>query len=165
MNLTEISWPIYKVGTIRPSDEDGVLFFIINDKYYILDDNSISEDTLAKRRLKLLTSGINLYKLKTAIFFLGDFLKISKPSTWFIDSNGKIFRYKKSRYVKLTCKKITKIIPSTSCTYIEAYGLPGRFISLFSPTIEEKYAGFLVIDKAYVFYGYYRERFEDCRRM
>jgi len=164
MNLTQISWPVYRLGTDRPNEEEGVLFYIYNDKIYIIDDKTLEAESLAGRRLKLLVQGINLYKLKRAFFFLGDFIKVAKAGIWFIDSTGKIFTYTKKDLVPLVCKKITKIIPSVSCALIEVKDIPARFKVLFQPTLEEKYAGLLKLGRGYIFYGFYKEPFKDTVR-
>lgn len=164
MNLTQISWPVYKLGIERPNEEEGVLFYIINNKMYIVDDKTLKAESLAGRRLKLLVQGINLFKLKQAFFFLGDFIKVAKTGVWFIDSTGRVFTYTKKQFVPLICRKITKIIPSVSCALIEVQGIHSRFKVLFQPQIEEKYAGLLRLGKGYIFYGFYVEPFDDTVR-
>lgn len=164
MNLNDISWPVFILGKKRPIEEESVLFYIINDKYYILDDKTLEADSLAGRRLKLRVNNIQLYKLNRAIFFLGDFIKLAKKGIWFIDSTGEVFTYTKSKFVPLVCKKITKIIPSVSCSLIEVSGLSVRFKVLFRPTMDEKYAGLLKLGAGYIFYGFYSEHFDSTVR-
>lgn len=164
MTLSDLSWPVYKLGTERPMQEEGVLFYIYKEKMFIVDDTTIESDSLAGRRLKLLVQKVNLFKLKHAFFFLGDFIKVAKTGIWFIDATGKIFTYTKKQFTPLICRKITKIIPSVSCALIEVQGIQSRFKVLFQPQIEEKYAGLLRLGKGYIFYGFYAEPFDDTVR-
>lgn len=168
MNLQEINWPVYKLGTSMPSEKDGILFYMYGTKkgttFKIVDDRNLQAESLAGRRLKLLADKVDLFKLKYAFFFLGDFIKVAKANVWFIDALGRIFKYTKSKAVPLICRKITKIIPSVACTIIEVEGIPSRFKVLFSPTIEEKYVGLLQLGKAYIVYGLYSQPFDRTVR-
>lgn len=165
MKLLEIAWPVYKLGNIKPQEEDGVVFVFKNEKdLEIVDDKNLPGDSLAVRRLKLIIDGVKLFKLKYSIFFLGDLIKLANNKIWFIDSKGKIFQYKKQHFAKLTIKKITKIIPSISCSLIEVEGIQARFKVLFPPRIEEKWAGLLYHNKVYIFYGFYTQRYSDTIR-
>jgi len=168
MNLTEIHWPVYKLGTEKPLEEDGVLFFIRNGKetasIEILDDKTLPASSLAGRRLKLFSQGTKLFKLKLALFFLGDLIKIATKSMWFIDSSGNIFQYTKSKLVPLVFKRITNVVPSVGCSLIEVEDIMTRFKTLFSPLAEQKYAGLLKLDRGYILYGLYDTIHENTIR-
>jgi hypothetical protein len=167
MKLSEIAWPVYKLGT-KPNELDGVLCYlkIYKDKEVlkVIDDKNLPAKSLAGRRLKLHIDGFNLHPLRLALYFLSDLIKVAKPNLWFIDAHGKIFQYVKKTFCKLTFKKITKVIPSVGCSLIEVEGMQARFMALFKPTIEQKYAGLLKIQGSYILYGFYEEKYDDTTR-
>ena len=163
MSIKDIQFPVYKIGVSKPIEDNGLLYYEYKDEdsgiitRYILDDKSIEQDTLAKRRLYLLAKGVKLRKLDTAIFFLGDFIKLADSVTWFVDSVGKLFQHKKSIMSKLIFKKINRVIPIPSGgAIIEVEGISTRFKVLFAPT-NEIYAGLLKIGRMYILYGLSQE--------
>lgn len=169
MLLTEICWPVYSLGTRCPTKEGGVVFFskvLKNDKVSleIIDDINIPGASLASRRLKLLSEGITLYKIKYALFFIADLVKIANPKQWFIDSNGRIFQYKKDRRAKLFFKKITNITKGIGSTVIEVEGHSARYSCLYPPEPEQKYAGLLFFNGMYILYGFYNQQHKTTYR-
>ena len=92
---------MYKLEKLKPVEEAGVVAYVRNDQLYIVDDLNIDKPTLGERRLQLAsqnfeTKQFNLYKLKNAIFFLGDLIKLATAGQYFIDSAGLVFNYKKN---------------------------------------------------------------------
>ncbi len=166
--LGSISFPIYVVGKIKPEEENGVLFLVRlqeGEEYkLIIDDKNLSGATLARRRLELLAT-TELAKLTNAIFFIGDMVKLATPNTWFIDSLGKLFIYRKTRSAKLIFRKIEQVhlIP-TGGAIIVAQGVQSRFKCLYAPNTE-KYAGLLNLGHAYILYGLYENEPKETRRM
>lgn len=172
--MKEIAYPVYLLGKHKPSIENGVVFYhtllSLEDGssesiLHIVDDKNIDKPTLSKRRLVLLNQGVPLKKLKTAIFFLGDLIKLANAQTWFIDSNGTVFNHKKCKTVPLIIKKVTKVIPIQSGgALVELESIPTRFKVLFQPEKDDIYAGVLKDGMSYIFYSFYKEKFKDTRR-
>jgi hypothetical protein len=175
VDLSKISFPVYHIGNREPLVDDGVVYFVsgmdsnTEDATYrlsILDDKNVEGKSLAERRLLLSTQGVSLRRITKAIFFLSDFIKLAKGSSWFIDSLGYVFKYKKSRTVKLTYKKVVKIIPlQQGGALVEIEGVPGRHKTLFKPTSTKPYAGVLVDGHTFIFYGLYDRKYKDSHRM
>lgn len=170
--LASIYYPVYKLPD-RPNVEDGVIYYYSEiekngvhiSKLLIVDDASIDKETLAERRLSLLKDNVPLYKLRTAVFFLGDLIKLATPSNYFIDSRGKLFNYKKTTTVKLKFYKISSIIPiATGGAIIAVEGIPNRFKVLHTPEADKKCAGILHTGMSTILYGLYSEIPEDTRR-
>ncbi len=110
--------------------------------------------------------GAPMYPLRKAIFFLGDFIKMSKSGYWFIDSNGKLFTYKKSTRVKLKFRRISKIIAAnTTGSIIEVEGIPNRFKTLYIAKDYMRYAGVLEYRGMNILYGLYDQQYQDTWRM
>lgn len=136
------------------------------ETFTIIDDRNIDKPTLALRRLELMKQKVKLKKLGRAMFFLADFIKIATRTTWFIDSNGKVFQYKKATSSKLIFKKIKNIFPMPAGgAIIEVEGIPSRFKTLYLPPLENTYAGLLKHGMAYILYGTYSDQHKNTRRM
>ena len=164
MHLREIVWPVYRLSEKPPKQKDGITFFATEyvgengEPSYVLkvvDDLSAPGKTLGLRRLSLkLSEQVKLHNISLAIYFLADLIKLAKTTTWFIDSTGKVFQYKKSNRAKLETKKIRQVLPAQGLgCVIEVEGLSQRFKCLIRPKTEE-YAVVLQIDKSYLLYGF-----------
>lgn len=177
IKLNDIAFPVFLLPE-KPLFDDSVSFYLrgkdteYSDAQYkllIIDDKKVQGDTLAARRMYLLTKATTLYKLKVAIFFISDFIKLASKSSWFIDSNGQVFSYTKTLRVPLLFKKIAKLVStSTGGLIVEVEGISSRFKTLLplrSYTEVPKYAGILKIDKGYLLYGLYKDRLKDSNRM
>lgn len=170
MELNELRFPVYEIGTEAVIEEDDMLFIErINDKgesdVFIIDDRSVPGESLAMRRLIMGSREARLKPLSTAIFFIADLVKYSDPSKWFVDSDGKHFRYVKTTFYPLVCRKITKVkeIP-TGGALIEVEGISSRFKTLHTPDPRNTHAGLILIGKGTVLYGLYPGPFQDTRR-
>ena len=175
MNLSEINWPVYRLGEHKPKIEDGITFYSKEyldketDLVYlglrIIDDKSLDGDTLGARRLRLKVDEENLFPIRISVYFLADLIKLAKATTWFIDNHGVVFQYKKSTRAKLTSHKIKNILPGTGMgCIIELEGIPQRFKAMYRPSIEQTYAGVLRWGLGYILYGFYSEHFKPSYR-
>jgi len=173
-SLNTISYPIFRIGVNKPQTDSGVIFHYYEKdteegtiaSLRIFDDINLPQQSLALRRLYLITQGAKLAKIGQAIFFLGDLIKLATPNTWFIDSAGKMFNYEKSTRAKLQFYEISKNIPiNTGGSIIEAKGIITRFKSLYSPSPYQKYVGLLHFGKSLILYGFYEEKPEDTWRL
>ncbi len=147
----------------KPEEEDGVLFFRretfnpdTNEytlRISIVDDKALDPKSLSKRRLLLAEQGVRLYQLKKAVFMLGDFIRLTNSTYWWIDSSGKVFQYKKQTRAKLTSKKITKCIPCGLGSIVEVAGSAKRFKTLYKVPPDHFYASVLSFNKSDILYG------------
>lgn len=162
-------------GSNIPTSESGVLFTYSEEReededlkftFRVLDDKNMKGDSLGVRRLHVMANGQRLHRLGKAIFFLGDLIKIAKRNTYFIDTNGRIFQYKKSQRAKLHFKKLTQIIPiPTGGAILEVEGIPSRFKCLLQPKTLELYAGVLEMGMSHILYGIYEQPYKSSWRM
>lgn len=177
MNLTEISWPVFRLGEHKPHQDDGVIYYskeyVDNESedsrvgLRIVDDKTIPGNNLGMRRLLLASDEeVKLFKIKTAIYFLADLIKIAKQTTWFIDSSGKVFQYRKSTRAKLTFHKIKQILPGTGMgAVIVVEGLSQRFKCMYRPKDHQEYVGVLRYGLGYLLYGFYDEYHKPTHRL
>lgn len=174
MKLEEISYPVFKLKNDRPIVENGVVLYITSKidsddneiiNHYIVDDTNVPGDTLGRRRLKLKTEGVKLFRLNKAIFFIGDLVKVANSKTWFIDNNGKIFNYKKETRAKLSFHKIIKVfhIPSGG-VIVEVEGIATRFKAMNPPNVDCRFAGILHSSKSLILYGFYDKKYKETWR-
>lgn len=179
MNLSEIRFPVFKLNDYRtPVSLNGVIFYtteyreIGTDTYSrslkIIDDINVAGSTLGLRRLRLsATEGVDLYPIRTAVYFLSDLIKQVKAGSWFIDNSGKLFKYKKLTRAKLTCHKLKRLLPlnkGMGCI-IEVEDIAQRFKCLYRPSAEYEYVGILKWGLSYLLYGFYEEKFKPTHRL
>lgn len=175
MQLKDINFPVYFIGYSEPMVVDNIHFFMYIEEsddsapkciYRIIDDKNRPEETFALRRLAMYREGVSLYKLNKAIFFISDLLKITKGMTWFIDTKGTVFSYKKTKRVPLVYKKIKKIykIP-TGGAVIELHDIVQRYKVLHMPILEQTWAGLLDMGNSYLLYGIYSSPGQKTYRM
>lgn len=175
INLSQIVYPVYSIlGSAVPSTEGTVSFTyseLTEDEEFtysfkVVDDKSIDKPTLGLRRLQIAAKGDTLQKIGKAIFFLGDLVKIAKRHTFFIDSSGRVFQYRKSTRAKLHFRRLTNIIPiTTGGAILEVEGINSRFKCLFQPKTLELYVGVLEFGKSYILYGLYEHPYKSSWRM
>lgn len=178
MNLNSIAWPVYRLGEHKPTVEGALVYY--SREYIdlesgtdrkvglrIVDDKTIAHNTLGLRRLELAQDpSVNLFPIRTAYYYLGDVVKTAKRTTWFIDSAGVPFQYKKSSRAKLTCHPVIKVLPLKGMgAIVELQGIPTRFKTLFAPKDDTPYAGVLQWGLGYILYGFYAEPFKPSHRM
>lgn len=155
----------------KPEIIGDISLFVFKDAdneitYSVVDDKSVKGDSLAKRRLRLLSQGVKLKRLRKAIFMLADLIKIATPRDWYIDSNGLIFRYVKSTSYALTSHEIDRIIPIlTGGCIVQVKGIVGRFKLMFNPSASAKYASILSKGHIRILYNLTDEPHKPTRRM
>ena len=173
IELTAIVWPVFRLGEHEPQQLGGLIFYSkeyldidtvnYSNRYRVVDDKNIDKPTLGLRRLQI---NDELFPIGTAIYFLHDLIKLAKPSTWFIDSHGKIFQHKKSMRAKLKTYKIKQVLPIQSIGCIlEIEGLAERFKSLQVPQSNDIYAGILTYAGSNILYGYYAQPIKPTWRL
>lgn len=172
IELKDIVWPVFRLGEREPMQMQGLVFYhkeyldpenvIYNTNYRIVDDRNIAQSSLGLRRLQIKE---NLFPIGTAVYFLQDVIKLAKSTTWFIDSQGKVFQHKKIRRAKLTTHRIKQVLPAQGIgCVLELVGLPERFKSLQVPKEFEVYAGVLSYKGKNLLYGYYDEPIKNTWR-
>lgn len=165
--LDKIVFPVFVIGKEDPIIEDGASYFYYikvvkegddEDKILYIDDKKCPGSNLARRRLWMKTNGRALKKLKRALFYFHDLVKVAKGATWFIDSNGLIFKYKKTLRLPIEYKKVKKVIHSgPGVVLVELEGVATRFKILYAPNPTQKYAGVLRMSMGYILYGFFEE--------
>jgi hypothetical protein len=169
LTLDAIQFPVYYLGTRQPEKEGSLVFLRFKvfgeEKVYIIDDTAIEGKDYKQRRLFLFSQGVPLLKINKAIFYFNDLLKFSNPQMFFIDSNGKIFNYRKSKTYKVYFHKIKQIIPDgVGGGVVECFNVQQRFRLLHLPPETKNWAALFHIGTSFLLYGLYDEYQEPLTR-
>jgi len=107
LNLFEFEFPLYGITKTFKKIwvEFNVTYIKTNTGIYVLDNKNIDGDTIGKRRLKIKSS--ELYIPRKIYYNIGQALHAK--SNVFMDSNGVVFKYKKTKYVPLTYYKVNDV--------------------------------------------------------
>lgn len=177
IQLQEISWPVFRLGEKEPQQESGITFYsteyvedtgeITNSRTFrVVDDRNLPGESLGRRRLSLKGGGVTLFPLRTAIYFLVDLIKLSKSTTWWIDSSGRVFQHKKTTRAKLRTFKLKQVLPAhgLGCV-LEIEGLVTRFKSISRPEPTQHYVGILSFNKVDLLYGFFEKPIKETWRL
>lgn len=173
--LSEIHWPVFKLGEREPVQQDGLVFYYTHyvdelncesATVRIVDDRNLPQANLGLRRLALKASGESLFPIRTAIYFLADLVKLAKSTSWFVDNSGRVFHYEKTVRAKLTTKKLKQVLPAAGlgCVF-ELQGISHRFKAMRRPQEHEQYARVLQLGMGFIFYGFCDTHKPDSWRM
>lgn len=117
--LKSIKFPVYPISNSGTVEADGYKL-VYRTKYgneYIIDDISLQGNFLL-RRLTLLEGENKVLPLKKAILNLGNLVLFARLYTYFIDSTGRLFKYKTTRSVPVITKKIIRHYPYKNSTVL-----------------------------------------------
>lgn len=126
MNIEDINWPIYAIGTgISTHTEYNILY--ANNK--IVDNKNLAGDTIGKRRLNINTE--ELFNFKKTFFRLSELIEYTrskkKDDRKFVDSTGILFSYTKTISHKLLWRKISKVEQFSTFVVVELEKMPNTF--------------------------------------
>lgn len=163
MHLTNIKFPIYAIGAYEKLWEENLILYLQanDDKIYIVDNKNLAGETLGERRFRI--SKEDRYKFVGTIFNI--YQLINSKRKVFIDSVGKVFRYKRTKRADLLYRKIKKvkrIEDKGYLAYIEGISAPIIIPALFYT--KQLYAGVLVYNGSYILYELTDEAKEDTWR-
>ena len=166
---------MFRLGDKQPTQDSGLVFYhthyidhdnVENYTIRMVDDKNLPQATLGLRRLVMKSDSVELFPIRTAIYFLADLVKLAKSTTWFIDSAGRVFQYEKNTRAKLTTKKIKQVLPADGLgCVVELVGISSRFKSIQRPSEHQSYARVLKLGMGFIFYGFCEEVKPDSWRM
>lgn len=167
MDISTISFPVYKLRSHLKIEKNpiGLVKITTIKGTYILDDHSIPGD-FHQRRMALYNEypEKKIYKLKEKVLYLRQFVKY-KTGTSFVDSTGKIIKYRKSsKLYSVRSKKIERKIVKDRWTTIYVAGLEIPFIVGHPLTYKTKYASIMYTDWGPFLYDLTSEQHEVYKR-
>lgn len=117
--LNSIKFPVYPIPNAGIVEVDGykLVYRTKHGTEYIIDDISLQGKFL-QRRLALLEGENKVLPLKKAILNLGNLVLFARLYKYFIDSTGRLFKYKTSRSVPVITKKVIRHYPYKNSTVL-----------------------------------------------
>lgn len=158
-NFSNIHWPVW---IIRP--HDSIAGGLVTDKRGTRRIDLIGDDaefTLRRLHAKNLKD-YPLYPLGKIIWSFKDLL--ASGHLCFIDTKGKIYKYKKTTFYPLQYKEILDRRLTGSSTVFTLKGVHHPFEVRGKLNLHAKYAGVLKIDKGYLLYEVTNQKLKDSRR-
>lgn len=158
----QLNFPLYKIRS-NYSIEDRGDFTLVFTKYnvYILDAKNLEGD-FATRRTKLLSIKKKLphklYPLKERYTMISQLA--NSKDRWFIDSTGKVFKYKPSKFFNIHTAKVLRVDRSWNGKYRLMTTLPVPFVC----DQAAKYVQYIKYGKGYLLYGLSNERIPTTRK-
>lgn len=178
MNLQEISFPVYLLNKNKPDSHDGVISYttlhIDEDNpeelvsvTKIVDNTSIPGETLAKRRLYIASTNLDvLYKIHRSFYSIVDIIKLkNKTKYWFIDSLGKLFQYKGNTRCHVVCKELSGFSYGNSGYYMSVKGLPYKMYTKYKPLPGQRFAAIIYIQGTPMLYGFTDKAFKKTWKL
>jgi hypothetical protein len=161
--LSDIKFPIYSLPLLyrRIFREFNVLYIETDSgNVYVLDNKNIDGDSLSKRRLKIKYS--LKYNNHTIVYNISQLIRSNYKT--YIDSDGNIFHYKKTKMVDLKYHKVKYIThrDSYSVLYLADILTPIKVHKKMSFDIN--YVGMLHTDKGHILYEYCSEKKPNTKR-
>ena len=138
--IRNVEFPIFVIPKGELYFKDGLLF--VNNK--VLDDKNMPGETLGIRRLQ---TPHKLKRLTTSVYDLESLIASAKLN--FIDNRGRIFRYKKTRFLEVKYHKIKSVQLLETYTVLSVHGIPSKYILRRPPQDGEEWAGILYISDRY----------------
>lgn len=107
LSLFDIKFPIYAITKSfrKIWEEHNVLYIRTDSGTYVLDNKNMDGDTVGKRRIKITTS--KLYVPRKVYYNIGQML--NGNYSIFMDTDGVVFKYKKTEFAPLVYHKIDSI--------------------------------------------------------
>ena len=134
-SIKDLIFPLFVIHTDNTEVIDGILW--IEDQ--VLDDLNMPGETLGRRRIQSPMKSI--YPLK---YMIEDEIGLMKHrGSTFIDNDGKVINYEKTRSLKLKYHKIIKREKKGIATVLWLKDVPFPFAEKSPPDIEITWAGVL----------------------
>ena len=133
--IKELTFPLFVIHTDNIEELDGIVW--IDDQ--VLDDTNMEGETLGLRRIQSPMQSI--YPLK---YMIEDEIGLMKHrGNTFIDNQGKVINYEKTRSLKLKYHKIVQRDKKDIATVLWLKDVPYPFAEKSPPDIEITWAGLL----------------------
>ena len=156
MRLVEAEFPVFILSADEIEEVDGIMFA----DGLCLDDKNAEGDTLGMRRLH--SSYPNMYRLTKAIYDIPSLLKTS--SRKFIDSEGHIFNYEKTRFVPLIYHEIMEIVHKNFASIVWLKDINSPYTIPRPPDPQMRWAGVLYNKTPWLIYEFSESKKRDTRR-
>lgn len=159
LNFSNIHWPVWIIRAHEiiagglVTDAKGIRRLDLTDK----------SDPFPIRRIKAKKlKDYNVYPLRKPIWNVRDL--VTSGNLTFVDYEGKVFYYKKTKFYPLIYRKIIYKKYTESSTVFKVHGIHTVFEVKGKLNLKGEYAGILIIDKGYLFYELSKTKKKDTKR-
>jgi hypothetical protein len=158
--LDKVAFPVYVLPEGHLDRVDGLL--LLDDR--ILDDNNMPGSTLGIRRLQTHTKRDQLVPLIKSMQTVVGVIK--NPAARYIDCNGKVFMYQRTRTIKVKYLKIKKIEPKEgTSTILWVRGINTPFTLIRPPYATMTWVGIIYLgDFPWIVYEFSESKKPDARK-
>ena len=160
LSITDFRFPVFRIRNhIKIVEEDRITTVESRFGVWVLDNKNLEGANMGERRLRMRSMP---YPLKNPINTVEELIK-SDLACKFVDYDGKVFRYKKSKFYKIITKP---------CIIEKVKGFKYK-IKMGSKTImyyslhditEYKYCVVILADGGYLVYTFSEQMLPDTRR-
>ncbi len=160
--IKRITFPVFKIEKEPEQQNDSSLtdgLLLWNGQ--VIDDRNMPGDTLGQRRLQ--SPFTNLVPLRNC--YLDHLGLIKSPEAMYIDTTGKIFVYKKTKFMKLVYYKIKRVDRKETHSLLWVQGIKRPFTIPRPPHPAMQWVGLLHLGPLpWFLYEYSETRKKDSRR-
>ncbi len=162
LTLFDIEFPIFALTTYyrRIWEEDNITYIETDSGVYALDNKNIKGDTLGQRRLRI--KSIKLYMPREVVHSISQLLK--SDYICFIDNNGKVFKYSKTRTAPLEYHKVDRVARSAKGCVLHFKTINNPILVPCRIAFGIEYVGFIVTQLGYILYEYSEEHKQNTWR-
>lgn len=153
--LRNVKFPVYIITSEEVRYEDGLLF--LNGR--VVDDRNQSGDTIGKRRLATEHKVASLGKICFTYIEM-----LESKANKFIDSKGKAFFYRKSKFVPVVSYRINKKFAKDTYTVLFLKGVNCPYIVPRYPHTEEWAQIFVYDNLPWRLYSLSEQKVDSFRR-
>lgn len=163
MLLKDIKFPIFAIGSYSKFWSENNILYLQSDSdiIYKIDNKNLPFETIGKRRLFIKQK--ERYKFVGTYFTIAQMVRSNKKL--FVDSNGKVIKYKKTQRVPLIYREIISRKSIEGKGYlIRVKGITAPFLLSASIYNCQKFIGLLNYNDDYLIYELSNEKKADTWR-
>ena len=149
-------FPVYPIGSyLDIFEQDGLVYLLRNydTDYKVLDNKNLEGDTLGLRRIKIPKK--QKASLKSVIYNLESLIRYTGTSRKFIDNNGRVFEYKRTKFYYIYSYRILKVTESDSKYIVHLKNYPQRFLT--DEHVTSDYVLLMNTEPGFMLYGFKNE--------
>lgn len=165
LNLFDINFPIYSITKSYKKiwTDMNVTYIQTESGTYVLDNKNIDGETVGKRRLRIKNKIYPLYKPRKVVYNISQL--INGKESIFMDTDGTVFKYKKTEMVPLVYHKVDSIVEANDGECIlDIPKINYSYKTICRKAYAIKYIGLLHTKYGYIPYEFCEEAKGNTRR-
>ena len=162
--MLDVEFPIYKIGKHEYTKlVDGILYIHTGLNEYVLDNTNLQGTHLSSRRRRIVDKKF-LYRFKKTIFDFAQLLR-QKGNNWYMDSTGRLFKYKKTAFHKVVYREIlSRRVIEGKGTLLTVRGISQPMLISNTLAIRYDFAGLILYKGGFILYELSTVKKPDTRK-